>query len=98
MPHPIDPQTPEVLTARFLWDAAKEGNVIIFLNVWERMIAGHYREIESSYDNGMNDLGKYDDGYNAGLHDGHEQGYDLGYEKAKKEAEASVGQISRASS
>lgn len=85
MTHPIDPLTPEALTARILWDTAKEGNIIRFLGVWERMIAGHAKEVEDAYGEGMNNLGKYDDGYEIGYQDGMDRGMERGYAQAQKE-------------
>lgn len=87
MTHPIDPLTPEALTARILWDTAKEGDVLRFLGVWERMIAGHAKEVENAYDEGMNDLGKYDDGYMFGREEGYDKGYADGRAKALAEKE-----------
>lgn len=85
MTHPIDPQTPEVLTARFLWDAAKEGDILRFLDTWERMIAGHYKEVENSYENGKEDAGSYDRGYDRGVEDGFDEGHDRGWAEAMAE-------------
>lgn len=89
--HPIDPQTPEVLTARFLWDAAKENNIILFLNVWERFIAQHGKELEevqrTDFEHG------HDMGYNEGYEDGHLEGSRKGYDAAWEEAEEKVRAI-----
>lgn len=85
MTHPIDPLTPEVLTARILWDAAVEENIIRFLGVWERMEAGHTRELEIAYENGQSDAGSFDRGYDEGVEDGYNRGFDEGWMKAKAE-------------
>lgn len=100
MAHPIDPQTPEVLTARFLWDAAKEGNVIIFLNVWERLMAQQGKELEevqqSDYEAG-HDMG-YSEGYDDGHIEGSKVGYDLAWDEAAEKVRVITGErITRSS-
>lgn len=101
MTHPIDPQTPEVLTARFLWDAAKEGNVIIFLNVWERFMVRYTKDLEdvkqSDFEAG-HDMG-YSEGYDDGHIEGSKHGYDVGWEEAELKVRAITGErITRSSS
>lgn len=83
MTHPIDPLTPEAFTARILWEAAIGGDELRFLDVWERLVAGHAKEVENAYSEGMNDSGKYDDGYAYGKEEGYDKGYADG--RAKKE-------------
>lgn len=81
MTHPIDPLTPEALTARILWEAAKGDDILRFLDVWERMQSGHAKEVENA---------GYDAGYETGILDGHKEGYDMGWDDGRNKTLAEM--------
>lgn len=50
MTHPIDPLTPDHRLARELWDVARDGDFLIFIGAWERMMTDHEKALERAYD------------------------------------------------
>lgn len=87
MTHPIDPLTPEHLTARNLWNDAARGDVISFLFVWERMMSRYDRQIEEAYSEiPSRDSRAWDEVFMEGEREGYDMGHDDGYKEGYKDA------------
>jgi hypothetical protein len=93
MTHPIDPLTPNAITARHLWNLARDGDSLHFIDEWEGMITDHEKALEWAFNDGRSDGSAYENGYQEGLEYGKDIGYDRGYQEAWREAEEKIRAI-----
>lgn len=95
MTHPIDPLTPNAVTARYLWNLARVDDALHFIDEWERMMTDHEKELEYAH-NEIPDRSSraWDDvfmeGERQGYDMGHDDGYKEGYQDAMREVQEKV--------